>query len=141
MLKINSSHAVEQQTLIQPWYIPICFYAHQRNRTSAHSFTCAFPPSIYSYPIYIPNIRSFIQAFYSAFSSPLLLKGAPDTARTLCRNFMPKPHCSQLRVKNLPNVPTWRLERDSNPRPQSTNEPPRHHNSSTLCTVEWMRWI
>ena len=30
--------------------------------------------------------------FYSASSSPLLLRGAPDTARILCRCFMPKRH-------------------------------------------------
>src|SRR6218665_1270195 len=47
---------------------------------------------------------SFIHSgyFYSASSSPLPLRGAPDTARILCRSFTPK-------------VPTWRLERDSNP--------------------------
>src|SRR6218665_3299030 len=54
--------------------------------------------------------------FYSASSSPLLPRGAPDTARILCRSFTPKRH-RQLRVKELPKVRTWRLERDSNPRP------------------------
>src|SRR6218665_143388 len=53
---------------------------------------------------------------YSASSSPLLLRGAPDTARILCRSFTPKRH-RQLRVKGLPKVSTWRIERDSNPRP------------------------
>ena len=63
--------------------------------------------------------------FYSAPSSPLLLRDAPDTARILCRSFTPKRH-RQLRVKDLPKVFTWRLERDSNPRSfESTNEPPR----------------
>ena len=38
--------------------------------------------------------------FYSAPSSPLLLRGAPNTARILCRNFMPKRH-RQLWVKDL----------------------------------------
>jgi len=54
--------------------------------------------------------------FYNASSSPLLLRSAPDTARILCRNFTPKSH-RQLWVKDLPKVPTWRLERESNPRP------------------------
>ena len=54
--------------------------------------------------------------FYSAASSLLLLKSAPDTARILCRSFTEKRQ-RQLRVKNLPKVPTWWLERDSNPRP------------------------
>jgi len=56
--------------------------------------------------------------FYSPSSSPLLLlpRGIPDTARMLCQSFTPKRH-RQLRVKDLPKVPTWRPERDSNPRP------------------------
>ena len=51
--------------------------------------------------------------FYSASSSPLLLRGAPDTARILCQSFTPKHH-RQLQAKNLPKVPTWWLKRDSN---------------------------
>ena len=47
--------------------------------------------------------------FYSTSSSPLLLRSAPDTARILCQSFMPKRH-RQLRVKDLPKVPTWRWE-------------------------------
>src|SRR6218665_2205575 len=67
--------------------------------------------------------------FYSASSSPLLLRGAPNTARILCWSFTPKCH-RQLRVKDLSKVSTWHPERDSNPRPfrqkvnESTNEPP-----------------
>src|SRR6218665_2241380 len=59
---------------------------------------------------------SFIHSgyFYSTSSSPLLNRGAPDTARILCESFTPKRH-RQLRVKNLPKVSTWQLERDSNP--------------------------
>ena len=67
--------------------------------------------------------------FYSASSSPLLLRGTVNTARILCRSFTPKHH-RQLRVKDLPKVPTWRLERDSNPRPfgrKVTNLPMSHH--------------
>src|SRR6218665_3262601 len=62
------------------------------------------------------DIHSFIHSFYfySAPSSPLLLRGAPDTARILCRNFTPKRH-RQLKAKDLPKVPTWQLERESNP--------------------------
>jgi len=47
---------------------------------------------------------------YSASSSPLLLRGTPDTARILCRNFTLKRH-RQLWVKDLPKVPTWLLQR------------------------------
>jgi len=46
--------------------------------------------------------------FYSVYSSPLLLRGAPDTAR------IPKRQGNCMRVKDLPKVPTWRPERDSN---------------------------
>ena len=60
--------------------------------------------------------------FYSASSSPILLKGAPDTARILCWNFTPKRH-RQLRVKDLYKVPTWRMERDLNLRPFGRKAP------------------
>src|SRR6218665_1799191 len=58
-------------------------------------------------------IHSFIHSdhFYSASSNPLLLRRAPDTARKLCRIITPKRH-RQLRVKDLPKVTTWRLERE-----------------------------
>jgi len=60
-------------------------------------------------------IHSFFHSgyFYSTSSSQLLLRGAPNTARTLCRSFTPKRH-RQLRVKDLPKVPIWWL--DSNVR-------------------------
>src|SRR6218665_827326 len=69
--------------------------------------------------------------FYSPSSSPPLLRGAPDTAQILCWSFTPKRH-TQLRVKDLPKVSTWRLEQDSNLRPfrqkathlPNGNEPP-----------------
>src|SRR6218665_3465700 len=60
-------------------------------------------------------IHSFIHSsnFYSASSGALLLRSAPDTARTcmLCRSFKPERQ-RQLRGNALPKVPTWRLERD-----------------------------
>ena len=67
-------------------------------------------------------VYSFIHSFihsgyvYSASSSPLglLLRGVPDTARILCRNFTPKRQ-RKLWVKVLPKVPTRRLERESSP--------------------------
>src|SRR6218665_1945412 len=62
----------------------------------------------------------------------------------LCRSLTPKRH-RQLRVKDLPKVPTWRLERNSNPTlrtkgVESTNEPPLPTSiglylvSSSSCT-------
>jgi len=61
-------------------------------------------------------IHSFIHSdhFYSTSSSPLLLRSAPDTAQILCRNFTLKRH-RQLWVNDLPKVPTWWLEWESNP--------------------------
>jgi len=76
-------------------------------------------------PSIVLDFHSIIHSgyFYSASSSPLLLRGAPDTARILCRNF------TQLWVKDLPKVPTWRLERESNPRPlgRKVSTQPMHH--------------
>src|SRR6218665_2322710 len=72
-------------------------------------------------------IRSFY--FYSTSSSPLLLRGAPDTAQILCRSFTKKRH-RQLQVKDLPKVPMWRLKRDSNPQAfgwKATNLSMGHH--------------
>jgi len=42
----------------------------------------------------LKSINSFIHSFYfySTSSSPLLLKGTPDTARIPCRSFTPKHH-------------------------------------------------
>ena len=76
-----------------------------------------------------------------AGSSPLLLRSAPDTARILCRSFTPKRH-RQLQVKDLPKVPTWRLERDSNPRPSDwkvSTQPMRHHVPRHLVSssISW----
>src|SRR6218665_1985795 len=66
---------------------------------------CLFPRLFLSFcnsfSLYL-FIHSFIHSGYfcSASSSSLLLKGAPDTARTLCRSFKPMRH-RQLRVKDL----------------------------------------
>src|SRR6218665_3469598 len=63
-------------------------------------------------------IHSFIHSghFYSATSSPLLLRGAPDYSTDTVSEFHAEAH-RQLQVKDLPKVPTWRLERESNPQP------------------------
>src|SRR6218665_1977144 len=53
--------------------------------------------------------------FYSAPSSPLLLRGAPVYSTDTVSEFHAEAH-RQLQVKDLPKVPTWRLERESNPR-------------------------
>ena len=83
-----------------------------------------------SFPVYISGLFIHSGHFYSASSSPILLRGAPDTARILCWSLMPK--CNrQVQAKNLPKVPTWWLERGLNSRPfgrrasTPTIEPPR----------------
>ena len=90
-------------------------------------------------------IHSFIHSdyFYSAYSSPLLLRGAPDTAQILYLNFVPK--CQrQLWVKDLPKVPTLWLERESNLWPlgrKMLTLPMRYHapplNDMFICVDEW----
>src|SRR6218665_791313 len=72
-------------------------------------------------------------SFYSAFSSPLLFRGAPDTARILC--FTTKRQ-RQLRVKDLPKISMWRLKRDWNLRPfgrKASNLPMSHHATHQLA--------
>src|SRR6218665_1497436 len=64
----------------------------------------------------------FIHSFIPAISiAPLQVlyysEGLPTTARILYRSFTPKRTGMQLQVKDLPNFLTWRLERESNPRP------------------------
>ena len=73
--------------------------------------------------------------FYSTSSSPLLLWGAPDTARIPCRCFTPKRH-RQTQVKDLPKVRTWWLEQDSKPRPFRR----RVTNLSDVCSVSAIDW-
>src|SRR6218665_1286259 len=73
--------------------------------TFVSSFICIF-------------IHSFIHSghFYSTPSSPLLPRGAPDYSTDTVSEFHAEAN-RQLQVKDLPKVPTWRLERESNPRP------------------------
>src|SRR6218665_546330 len=72
--------------------------------------------------------------FYSASSRPLLVRSALDTARILFRSVTPERH-RQLCVKDLQTVPTWRLERDSNPTPSgrtASTLPMCHHGVRTV---------
>ena len=61
-------------------------------------------------PKFLSVIHSFIHSghFYSAPSSPLLLRGAPDYSTDTVSEFHAGAH-RQLQVKDLPKVPTWRL--------------------------------
>ena len=62
-------------------------------------------------------VLSFIQSghFYSAPSSHLLLRGAPEYSTDTVSEFHAEAH-RKLQVKDLSKVLTWRLERESNPR-------------------------
>jgi len=68
--------------------------------------------------------------FYSTpIASPLLLRGALDYSMDTVSEFHAEAH-KQLQVKDLPKVPTFRLERESNPRPsgwKSLSQPRCHH--------------
>ena len=59
--------------------------------------------------------HSFIHSwyFYSAFSSTLLLRGAPDYGIHSVSELT-RQSTTALPVKDLPKVPTWQLEWDSN---------------------------
>src|SRR6218665_2033151 len=79
-----------------------------------------------------PWIHSFIHSFihsghfYSAPSSPLLLRGAPDYSTNTVSEFHAEAH-RQLQVKDLPKVPTWRIVEPTTLRLRviaSTNAPP-----------------
>ena len=99
-------------------------------------------------------IHSFFHSgyFYSTSSSPLLLRGAPETARMLCRSFTPKCH-RQLRVKDLPKVPYVAARVEFEPSTlwmkgdESTNEPPhptwsaafRSFASSSMSTATFVQ--
>ena len=77
--------------------------------------------------------------FYSAPWSPLLLGGAPHYSTDIARvsEFHAEAH-RQLQVKDLPKVPTWRLERQSNPRPsgwKSSSQPRRHHVPTKVLSM------
>jgi len=63
------------------------------------------------------------------YSAPLLLRGAPDTARILRQNFTPKRH-RQLWVKNLPKVPMWWLKGSRTHDPLT--QPMRHPRPTIL---------
>src|SRR5688572_33363434 len=64
---------------------------------------------------------------YSA-PSRFLLRGAPDYSADTESEFHTEAH-EQLRVKDLPRVPTRRLEVDLNPQPSDCKAPntPLHH--------------
>src|SRR6218665_3641869 len=96
---------------LQSIFAGILFYGlHSHRHSECNSSETDSLPFIHSF------IHSFIQSghFYSAPSSPLLLRGAPDYSTDTVSEFHAEAH-RQLQVKDLPKVPTWRLERESDP--------------------------
>src|SRR6218665_637458 len=91
-------------------------------------------------------IHSFIQAISIALLQVHYYSEALATQHGYCRSVTLKLH-RQLRVKDLPKVPTWRLERDSNPRPfgrKATNLPMSHHAPRIFYKYEFLSstcWI
>src|SRR6218665_1740321 len=77
-----------------------CFIICLLRHYSVQSFDCLFLCLLCHY---------FIQAI-SVVQSQLLLRGAPDSV-PIRRSLTPKRH-RQLRVKDLPKVPSWQLKRD-----------------------------
>ena len=76
------------------------------------------------------------------FMATATLRRSPHSTDT-CRSFMQKHH-GQLRVKDLPKVLTWRLERDSNPRSsgwKATNLPMSHHTPCTFTLWLSRRYV
>src|SRR6218665_2174081 len=68
---------------------------------------CSLAVTVYSF---IPAISiAPLQVLYYS-------EGAPDYSTDTALEFHAEAH-RQLQVKDLPKVPTWRLERESNPRP------------------------
>src|SRR6218665_1230647 len=99
-------------------YTPFLFHAlhtfsvshHSPKHTTTNNSRTSTENSLLTLKNYMVLPYSFIQTgyFYSASSSPLLLRSAPDTARILCQSFMPKCH-RQLRVKDDHPVKRFQL--------------------------------
>src|SRR5688572_8164829 len=72
--------------------------------------------------------------------SRFLLRGAPDYSADTESKFHAEAH-EQLRVKDLPRVPTRRVEVDSNPQPSGCKAPniPLHHRAPQLLSRCFIR--
>ena len=79
----------------------------------------------------IVTFHSFLQTISVTPLVRYYSEALPTQHRILCRSSTPKHHRQlRVRVKDLPKVPTRRLERDSNPRPsgrKASTLPMRHH--------------
>src|SRR6218665_1775291 len=80
--------------------------------------------------------------FYSSPHGVSLSEALPTTAIDTVSEFYTRKRKRQLQVKDLPKVPTWQLERDSNPRPSGRNlyalpstMPMSHHAPQYMCST------
>src|SRR6218665_903744 len=76
-------------------YSKLCTVRRKSHQWQAHAITRnQLSDSPWQLRVGMNVYNSFIHSdhFHSASSSPLLLRGAPDTPRILCRNFTPKRH-------------------------------------------------
>src|SRR6218665_1170577 len=96
-------------------YSNICIHLRMHVYTYVYTYVCIYVCMCIRMYVYAYYMHSFGH-FYSAPSSPLLLRGAPDYSTDTVSEFHAEAQ-RQLQVKDLPKVPTWRLERESNPRP------------------------
>ena len=94
-----------------------------------------FHLSIYLGQLDLTFIHSLIQAISIApFQVHYYSEVLTTHARILCQNFTLKRH-RHLWVKDLPKVPMWRLERESNPWPfgRKASTLPMRHPCPTFC--------
>ena len=88
------------------------------------------PITIFQHVVIVSSQQhAFIHSgyFYSASSSTLLFRGAPEYSIIYCVGvYMPK-HNRQLWVKDLHKVTMWQLEQDSNLQHLALNLPMSHH--------------
>src|SRR6218665_3637235 len=94
---IHAKHCTHTYT------VHTCINTYTHTHTYKH--TC-IPPHKFIH--ILTFMHSFIHSghFYSAPSSPLLLRGAPDYSTDTVSEFHAEAH-RQLQVKDLPKVSTW----------------------------------
>ena len=93
----------------------MCISVRHNRRSRCHrNHAGLIHPFIYSFTLQDTSIATLQVHHYS--------ETLPTTSFTLCHSFTPK-RFRQLRVKDLPKVPTWRQELNSNPRPWRREAP------------------
>ena len=87
---------------------------------------------------YCCRVKSIIHSFIPAISIAPLKPTTTQRRSRLQHGYWSEFHAEahrQLQVKDLPKVPTWRLVRESNPRPSGwklSTQPRRHHVQLSL---------